>query len=122
MGEIALIGHSMGGLVARSACHYAPAGAWRERVRHVFMLGAPHKGAPLELAANAACHALSRLPETRPFARADQAAQRRRQGLGYGYVVDEDWEGHDPDAFLVQHRHRRPVPGERQPLLRVGAR
>ncbi len=33
--EIALIGHSMGGLVARSACHYAAPGSWRERVRHV---------------------------------------------------------------------------------------
>ena len=49
--EIALIGHSMGGLVARSACHYAGAGSWRDRVRHVFTLGSPHKGAPLELGA-----------------------------------------------------------------------
>jgi len=55
--EVALIGHSMGGLVARGACHYAPPGSWRERVRHVFSLGSPHKGAPLELGANAVCHA-----------------------------------------------------------------
>jgi pimeloyl-ACP methyl ester carboxylesterase len=97
--EIALIGHSMGGLVARSACHYAPAGSWREQVRHIFMLGAPHKGAPLELGANAACHALSRLPETRPFAKPIKLRSAGVKDLGYGYVVDEDWRGHDPDAF-----------------------
>ena len=97
--EIALIGHSMGGLVARGACHYAPAGSWRERVRHVFTLGAPHQGAPLELGANAACHAASRLPETRAFATPIKLRSAGVKDLGYGYVVDEDWEGHDPDAF-----------------------
>jgi pimeloyl-ACP methyl ester carboxylesterase len=99
VGEIALIGHSMGGLVSRGALHYAEAGSWREHVRHVFMLGSPHKGAPLELAANAACHALSRLPETRPFAAPIKLRSVGVKDLGYGYVVDADWEGHDPDAF-----------------------
>jgi hypothetical protein len=97
--EIALVGHSMGGLVSRSACHYADEGSWREKVRHVFMLCAPNKGAPLELAANAACHRLSRLPETRPFAKPLKARAVGIKDLGYGYVVDEDWQGHDPDAF-----------------------
>ena len=97
--EIALIGHSMGGLVARGACHYAPAGSWRELVRHVFSLGAPHRGAPLELAANAACHAASRLPETRPLIMPLRARSAGIKDLGYGYVVDEDWDGHDADAF-----------------------
>ena len=47
--EIALVGHSMGGLVARSACHRAGAdgAAWVGRVRHVVSLGTPHMGAPL---------------------------------------------------------------------------
>lgn len=100
--EIALVGHSMGGLVARGACHYAGVGgttSWRDRVRHVFMLGAPHTGAPLELAANAACHAASQLPETRPFAAPLKARSAGVKDLGFGYVVDEDWAGHDPDAF-----------------------
>jgi PGAP1-like protein len=97
--EIALIGHSMGGLVARGACHYAPAGSWRELVRHVFTLGAPHNGAPLELGANALCHAASRLPETRPFATPIKVRSAGVKDLGYGYVVDEDWQGYDPDAF-----------------------
>jgi pimeloyl-ACP methyl ester carboxylesterase len=97
--EIAVIGHSMGGLLARSACHYAPVDSWRGKVRHVFMLGTPHKGAPLELAANTACHGLSRLPETRPFATPIKIRAAGVKDLGYGYVVDEDWQGNDPDAF-----------------------
>ena len=52
--EITLVGHSMGGLVARSACHYGADSACVAKVRHVFTLGTPHRGAPLEQAANAA--------------------------------------------------------------------
>jgi hypothetical protein len=97
--EVALIGHSMGGLVARGACHYADAGSWRERVRHVFMLGTPHKGAPLELGANAVCHAAGRVPELKPFAAPIRVRSVGVKDLAYGYVVDSDWEGYDPDAF-----------------------
>lgn len=43
--EIALIGHSMGGLVARSAAHEAV--SWRPLLKHVVCLGSPHGGAPL---------------------------------------------------------------------------
>ncbi len=103
LAEVALVGHSMGGLVARGACHYAPAGSWRERVRHVFMLGTPHKGAPLELGANAVCHAASRVPELTPFAAPIRVRSVGVKDLAYGYVVDDDWEGHDPDAFWTDN-------------------
>lgn len=68
--EIALIGHSMGGLVARCACHEGAQQPWISRVRHVFMLGTPHRGAPLAKAATAAEAALALLPETQPLATA----------------------------------------------------
>ena len=44
--SIAMVGHSMGGLVARSAC--AHGGAWREKLDALVTLGTPHRGAPLE--------------------------------------------------------------------------
>ena len=100
--EIVLVGHSMGGLVARSACHYEDAGAWPAQVRHVFTLGAPHRGAPLEKAATLATGALSRLPETRGFAQALKARSSGIKDLGHGYLVDEDWRDQDPDAFVQQ--------------------
>ncbi|MEP7330256.1 MAG: alpha/beta fold hydrolase, partial [Betaproteobacteria bacterium] len=60
--SIVLIGHSMGGLVIRSACeHGAHAGAsWLSLVRHVFYIGTPHDGAVLERFAQGATVALAR--------------------------------------------------------------
>ena len=76
--EIALVGHSMGGLVARSACcHAAEADAdWARLVKHSVSLGTPHMGAPLEQAVHVLSAGLARLPETRPFAN----FLRRRSG------------------------------------------
>jgi pimeloyl-ACP methyl ester carboxylesterase len=46
--EIAILAHSLGGLVARSACHLAEGRPWRRRLRSLVTLGTPHHGAPLE--------------------------------------------------------------------------
>jgi pimeloyl-ACP methyl ester carboxylesterase len=48
--EIAIVGHSMGGLVARMACHAAETEgrAWRKKLTKLVTLGSPHLGAPLE--------------------------------------------------------------------------
>ena len=100
--EIALVGHSMGGLVSRSACHYSDGHWWPSKVRHVFTLGTPHRGAPLEKAATVAAAALARLPETRGLARALQGRSAGIQDLGHGYLIDEDWADQEPDAFFKQ--------------------
>jgi hypothetical protein len=99
--ELALIGHSMGGLVLRSACHYGSEAGhrWPGRVRSVFALGAPHTGAPLERAANTAAYGLSRVPEARPFARPLAARAAGVKDLRHGYLIDDDWDGRDPDAL-----------------------
>jgi pimeloyl-ACP methyl ester carboxylesterase len=98
--QIVLIGHSMGALVARSACHYGAGSACVAKVHHVFTLGAPHRGAPLEQAANAASAALVRLPETRPIATALNLRSSGIKDLRYGYLVDECWMDQDCDAYL----------------------
>lgn len=100
--EIVLIGHSMGGLVVRGACHYGDeAGcSWVERVRHVVCLGTPHLGAPLERGVNALASMLDRLPETRPAARLLNGRSAGVKDLRYGACVEADWEGADPDEFL----------------------
>jgi pimeloyl-ACP methyl ester carboxylesterase len=101
--EIALLGHSMGGLVSRSACHYGERGehVWTDRVRHVFCLGTPHLGAPLEKAANVAGWALGRLRETQPFADLVNGRSAGIKDLRFGSVVEEDWRDCDPDEFLT---------------------
>lgn len=69
--QLAIVGHSMGGLVARSACHYATlAGrAWPRRLDHLVFLGVPHFGAPLARAGNLADFLIGISPYTAPFAR-----------------------------------------------------
>ena len=99
--EVALVGHSMGGLVARSACHRAATdgAAWVRRVRHVISLGSPHLGAPLEQAAHVASYAFGKLPETRMIS---TFLRRRSSGirdLRRGSLVDEDWRDRDPEAL-----------------------
>jgi pimeloyl-ACP methyl ester carboxylesterase len=99
--EVALVGHSMGGLIARSACHQGSESGqrWTERVRHMVSLGTPHLGAPLEQGAHVAAEALHALPETRMLG----AFLRRRSAgirdLRHGSLVDEDWRGRDPNAL-----------------------
>jgi pimeloyl-ACP methyl ester carboxylesterase len=99
--DVALVGHSMGGLVARSACfHAAEDGAtWVRRVRHVVSLGTPHMGAPLEQAVHYASAALHAVPETRPLGRYLRRRSAGIRDLRRGSLVDEDWRERDPDAL-----------------------
>jgi pimeloyl-ACP methyl ester carboxylesterase len=99
--DVALVGHSMGGLVARSACHHGSESGhcWTQRVGHIVSLGTPHLGAPLEQGIHVAAAALSTLPETRMLG---SLLRRRSAGirdLRHGSLVDEDWRGRDPDAL-----------------------
>jgi len=99
--RIALVGHSMGGLVARSACHCGVEddAGWVRLVRHSVSLGSPHMGAPLEQAVHVLSAGLAALPETRVFSN----FLRRRSGgirdLRQGSLVDDDWRDCDPDAL-----------------------
>ena len=99
--EIALVGHSMGGLVARSACHRAAQDGlrWAQRVRHVVSLGTPHMGAPLEQAVHVASAALHVVPETRPLSGLLRRRSAGIRDLRQGSLVDEDWDARDPDAL-----------------------
>ena len=91
--EILLVGHSMGGLVARAACHQAQTSGhtWIERVQHVVYLGTPHLGAPLEQWVSRLSGVLGRLNETRALA---SVLDRRSAGikdLHAGALLDSQW-------------------------------
>jgi pimeloyl-ACP methyl ester carboxylesterase len=108
--ELVLVGHSMGGLVARSACHYGAQQhhRWTDAVSHVVCLGTPHLGADLEKGVNVASWALAQLPETRAVASFLNARSDGIKDLRFGACVDEDWCDADPDEFL--HDRCREVP------------
>ena len=67
--EVVLIGHSMGGLVIRAACHVGDEGRdrWVDLVKRIFYIATPHDGADLARLAHGATLALSALPN--PIAR-----------------------------------------------------
>jgi pimeloyl-ACP methyl ester carboxylesterase len=69
--QVALLGHSMGGLILRAACGVATAGdgRWTARVTDLVTLGTPHLGAPLAGGVGSGARALARLPETAAFGR-----------------------------------------------------
>jgi pimeloyl-ACP methyl ester carboxylesterase len=100
--EIALVGHSMGGLVVRSACHQAAQKeeTWPSLVRHVCCLGTPHLGSHLEQGANVVAWALGRLPETRPFAGLLNSRSVGIKDMRFGSCLEGDWRDRDPDELL----------------------
>lgn len=101
--SIALVGHSMGGLVIRSACAAAHTVGqrWIDDVEQVVTLGSPHRGAPLEKLTNMVAWALSAVAETRSLADSLNARSVGIKDLRFGAIVEEDWTGTDPDALLT---------------------
>ena len=105
--EINFIGHSMGGLVARSACARGQerGDAWTKRVKHVICLGSPHRGSPLEKFVHRATQVMEHLPLARPLANLLNSRARGISDLRYGFTSDSDWRGRDPltqyDGYLA---------------------
>jgi triacylglycerol lipase len=117
--EIDLIGHSMGGLVIRSACHYAsaqwpkgrvlPIGRpWTSKVRRIVLLGVPNTGAPLEAVVNLVSASLWSLPlpGTRLLGLGLDRRSAGIKDLRFGAILDEDWEEQDPAARRRPQPHR----------------
>jgi hypothetical protein len=101
--SIALVGHSMGGLVVRSACALARAAGhrWIDGVHSVVAIATPHRGAPLEKAANLAAWCLRVAPETRPLGDFLNGRSVGIKDLRFGAIAEEDWSQHDSDALLA---------------------
>ena len=108
--QLDIVGHSMGGLVARSACHYAEQGGlhWPARLRKVIFLGSPHAGAPLERGGNYVNAVLDVSPYTTAFARLAKVRSAGITDLRYGSLLDEDWSA--TDRFARSKTKTRPVP------------
>lgn len=91
--ELALIGHSMGGLVIRSATGLALGAGrrWPGVVRHTVSLGTPHLGSWLERAANTGTRLLRRIPEGEVVAQVIDTRARGIKDLRHGALSDACW-------------------------------
>ncbi|MXP24275.1 alpha/beta fold hydrolase [Gordonia sp. HNM0687] len=112
--RLTLVGHSMGGLVIRSACHQATErGAWwPQLVTETACLGTPHLGAPLERGVHAASSALHSVPATRPISNLLRRRSAGVRDLFHGNLTATDWANQERDSW--QH-----PPGADVPLLRT---
>lgn len=110
--ELAIVGHSMGGLVARAACHQADGRdrAWRRALRHLVCLGSPHHGAPLERGGNWIDLLLGGSRFSAPLARLGRVRSAGITDLRFGNVLAEHWQGRDRFAHAPDPRASLTLP------------
>jgi hypothetical protein len=101
--DVALIGHSMGGLVIRAACASgAVAGhSWPGLVRSCVYLGSPHHGATLERGVNVLGWLLGQVPEARPVSSVLGLRSAGIKDLRYGLLTTDGWGADDVDGLLT---------------------
>jgi len=110
--ELAIVGHSGGGLVARSACHYGKAAGhrWPRHLRKLVFLGTPHHGSPLERGGNLVNIFLNLSPISAPLARIAGIRSAGITDMRFGSMLDEDWQGMDRFKHSGDLRRRVPLP------------
>jgi pimeloyl-ACP methyl ester carboxylesterase len=110
--ELTVVAHSMGGLLTRSAVHYAKRESlrWPGLLKNIVFLGTPHHGAPLERAGNWIDVILGSTPYSRPFAKLGQLRSAGITDLRYGHVLDVDWQGRDRFQRQPDRRQHLPLP------------
>ena len=110
--RLIVLGHSMGGLVARSAAHYATLAGqrWTSQLDGLVFLGTPHHGSPLERGGHAIDILLESVPYAAPLARLGRVRSAGITDMRFGSVVDEDWQGRDRFARPAIVRHPIALP------------
>lgn len=113
LARITLVGHSMGGLVARSALDMARQDGqdWPLLLRELVFLGTPHHGAPLERAGHGVDVLLGATPFSAPFVKLGQLRSAGITDLRHGYVTDADWQTSTGAGWRAGFEDRRaPLP------------
>jgi pimeloyl-ACP methyl ester carboxylesterase len=112
--ELTIVGHSMGGLVARSACHIAAeeGHSWPDRLRRIVFLGTPHHGAPLERVGSWVQSRAELSPYVAPLARLGMLRSAGITDLRHGSLRDEDWRGRAADGDSRDVRRPLALPAD----------
>lgn len=110
--ELAIVGYSLGGLVARSACHYAAQAGhrWPRRLKHLVTIATPHHGAPMERGGNWIDMMLGATRYSAPLARFGHIRSAGITDLRHGSLLDSDWHGVDRFAANAPLPETVPLP------------
>lgn len=105
--SLALVGHSMGGLIGLSAGHYGLQAEhhWPRVLRGQCCLGAPHQGAKLEAAGNWVTHLLSHSSYSAPLSLIGQWRSAGIKDLRHGSLRADDWSERDRNDVARFHPH-----------------
>ena len=111
--KIILLGHSMGGLLFRSACYYGQKEnkTWVGMIKKIFYLGTPHLGTHLEKLGKLTTTILNQIPNpiTKMIVTLGDLRSAGVKDLRHGYLTDEDWKGKNADKFFYWHQHKTPL-------------
>lgn len=111
--QIDLIGHSMGGLVSRSALFYSKQQGfnWIQRVGNLITLGTPHHGASLERIGYFVQGMIAKLPFAGSLAKLGDLRSAGIIDLRHGSIRDADWQALEGrDVLPPEFRHPTPLP------------
>ncbi|TCM68727.1 PGAP1-like protein [Acinetobacter calcoaceticus] len=109
--SIDLVGHSMGGLVLRSALFYGKQNMyqWFHMTENLVCLGSPHHGAVLERFGFALQEKFGNFPIMKLVSHVVNIRSNGILDLRYGSVRDDDWEHNDIRIGLIDD-NRKPAP------------
>jgi pimeloyl-ACP methyl ester carboxylesterase len=110
--ELVMIGHSMGGLVARSACYYGASEGhdWLRHLRKLIFLGTPHHGAPMERGGQWLHLVLDKSRYTEALTHLGRIRSAGITDLRYGNLLDGDWQDRDRFKHVGDARQAVPLP------------
>lgn len=118
--SLTLVGHSMGGLVSRSATFYGRLFGhhWVGRLKGVVCLGSPHRGAVLENMGNWLTYLLGGNPYSMPLSLIGKSRSAGIKDLRHGSLRHDDWLDRDLDDIRSFTPEPVPlVPGVRYLLV-----
>nr|MBP8207440.1 hypothetical protein [Acinetobacter sp.] len=109
--SIDLIGHSMGGLVSRSALFYGKQNLhqWFHMAENLVCLGSPHHGAVLERIGFAVQEKVGQFPIVNLAGHIVNIRSNGILDLRHGSVRDDDWEHNDARIGMIDD-NRKPAP------------
>lgn len=111
--QIDIVGHSMGGLVARSALFYGKQDRldWMKRVGNLITLGSPHHGALLERIGFMVQDIIGKVPFASSLAHLGDMRSAGIIDLRHGSIRDADWQSLEGRNVLPQDfRHPTRLP------------